>query len=335
MLDRSAAARATIVTAVVLAALVAGQAAVGAAVTAGSQPVRSVESVPGDPAADQWADAPERTVSLSEQQMAVPFGGGSVDEMTVRTVRNDTHVAFRLSWTDPTRDANIDRPRNFSDAAAIMLRSGDKPPITMGAAGKPVDIWYWRASWQAAEDDDSGSMYAYPHPDNETKPGRAAGNPLSNAEYERYAQNYYATGYGSLTHAPAQNVRANAERTDDGWSVAFVREHSTGGEYDPDFASADNVYLAFAVWNGSADEVNGEKSLTLRFTQLDTESWELSDAPTGSSGAEDGGSDSASAESGASGEAESWLTKSVSNWVMGLVATMLLTWSFVYWRASG
>ncbi|WP_435181147.1 ethylbenzene dehydrogenase-related protein [Halorussus sp. AFM4] len=337
MPDRDAARRATIVTAVVVAALVLAQTAVTAAVTGGTQPAMAVETVPTDPGADEWSDAPERTVKLSKQQMAPPFGGGSTDRLTVQTVHNDTHTAFRLSWTDPTLDANIRAPRNYSDAAAVMLRTGDRPPITMGAAGKPVDIWYWRASWQFRDRSSFGRMYVYPHPDNETMPARAAGNPLSKARYDRYAQNYYAKGYGSLTHAPRQNVRARAERTGNGWSVVFTRRHGTNGTYDASFAGSENVYLAFAVWNGSAEEVNGQKSITLQFTKLDTGEWKLTDASSGSgsSGSSGGSQSGASGGSGSGGSGSgTWVTHSVGNWVLGLVATTLLTWSFVYWRAK-
>ncbi|MFC4450914.1 ethylbenzene dehydrogenase-related protein [Halorussus aquaticus] len=332
MPDRDAARRATVVTVVVVAALVAAQTAVTAAVTSGTQPAMAVESVPSDPASSQWSDAPERTVSLSKQQMAPPFGGGSTDELTVQTVHNDTHTAFRLTWADPTKDANIGAPNNYSDAAAVMLRTGDKPPITMGAAGKPVDIWYWRASWQSPDASSNGDMYAYPHPEEETQPGQAAGNPLSTPPTERLAQNYYAKGYGSLTHAPRQNVRASAERTDDGWSVVFVREHGTEGKFDADLTKGKNVYLAFAVWNGSADEVNGQKSLTLQFTKLDTGKWAMSDASSGSSSSSGSGQSGESGGSGGQSEGV-WMTHSVSNWVIGLVVTTLLTWTVVYWRA--
>ncbi|WP_276299142.1 ethylbenzene dehydrogenase-related protein [Halorussus lipolyticus] len=333
MPERDAARRATVVTAVVVAALVLAQTAVTAAVTSGSQPAMSVEEVPSDPADGTWQDAPTRSVSLSKQQMAPPFGGGSIDEMSVQTVHNDTHTAFRLTWDDPTRDANIRAPENYSDAAAVMLRTGDKPPITMGAAGKPVDIWYWRASWQFEDRESFGEMYTYPHPNNETMPGRAVGNPLSKAQYDRFAQNYYAEGYGSLTHAPRQNVRADAEYDDGQWSVVFTRKHDTEGEFDASLAGSKNVYLAFAVWNGSADEVNGQKSLTLRFTELDTKKWAMTDASSQSG--ESGGQSAASGSESTAGRqsGDMWITRSVSNWVVGLVITTLLTWTVVYWRA--
>ncbi|UPW01402.1 ethylbenzene dehydrogenase-related protein [Halorussus gelatinilyticus] len=333
MLDEDAARRATIVTVVVVVALVAAQSAVTAAVTGGSQPAMAVESVPSDPAAATWQDAPTRTVSLSKQQMAPPFGGGSTDEVDVQTVHNETHTAFRLTWQDPTRDANIRAPENYSDAAAVMLRTGDKPPITMGAAGKPVDIWYWRASWQFENRSAFGQMYTYPHPNNETMPGRAAGNPLSKPQYEQFAQNYYAKGYGSLSHAPRQNVHATAEYEDGQWSVVFTRKHDTKGEFDASFSGSEPVYLAFAVWNGSADEVNGQKSITLQFTKLDTQKWAMSDASTG--GSDSGSGQSAGGSSGTSSGQSSgpWIVHSVSNWVVGLVATTLLTWTVVYWRS--
>ncbi|WP_458208134.1 ethylbenzene dehydrogenase-related protein [Haladaptatus sp. NG-SE-30] len=327
MLNRDAARRATIVTVVVVVAMVAAQAAVTAAVTNGDQPAMAVETVPDDPDSAQWNDAPTRTVNLSKQQMALPFGGGSVDKLKVQTVHNGSHTAFKLTWKDPTRDANIRAPRNYSDAAAVMLRTGNKPPITMGAVGKPVDIWYWRASWQFENQPSFGQMYVYPHPNEETMPGMAAGNPISKDQFDRFSQNYYAKGFGSLTHAPKQNVRANAKRTDNGWSVVFTRKHSTEGKYDADLAGSKNVYLAFAVWNGSANEANGQKSITLQFTKLDTDKWAMTDASSQT------GSGSGSNKSPA-GPKGFWLTRSVGNFILSLVAITLVTWSVVYWRAS-
>lgn len=325
--DRAAARRATKLAAVVLCLAVVAQVALVSVVTAGQQPVQSVERVPAQPDAGQWEDAPTREMSLEPQQMALPRGGGSVDEITVQTVTNDSHVAFRLEWEDPTVDTNISEPGAYSDAGAVMLRGGSKPPIDMGSDSDPVNIWYWRSSWERSDADPGGDMYGYPHPDDETKPGRAAGNPLSQSTYDTYGQNYYARGYGSLSHAPEQPVAASAERTDGGWSVVFVRERETGGEHDANFNEADQMYLAFAVWNGSADEVNGQKSLTMQFTLLDTENGELSAAQN------DGGSGDAG-ESGGSdaGESVMWLARSATNWVAALVLATVAAWLVSYWR---
>jgi DMSO reductase family type II enzyme heme b subunit len=339
-LDREAAVRATAVSLVVVLGLLLVQGAVTAAVTGPGQPTAQVQRAPLSPTATTWSDVPSRTVSLQKQQMAVPYGGGSVDEMDVQVATNDSHLAFRLSWADPTRDAAIQSPRNFSDAVAVMARTGSQPPITMGAAGKPVNIWYWRASWQLRNTSApwSNDMYAYPHPDAETKPGQAAGNPLSKATYEQYAQNYYAKGYGSLSDAPTQPVRARGTRTDDGWAVSFIRERSTDGQFDAVFDGSETVYLAFAVWNGSADEVNGKKSLTLRYSTLDLSSGTFS-PPAQSSGG-DGGSgsgDGGTAADGTGGSASSGPGGFLDGFggLMGTaLAAIAASWTVAYWRLT-
>ncbi|QIO23366.1 ethylbenzene dehydrogenase-related protein [Haloarcula sp. JP-L23] len=343
LLDGKAAVRSTLVAVVVAAAVLLAQGAVAAAVTSGAQPTAQVSTAPTSPSAATWDDAPVRTVSLQKQQMAIPYGGGSTDELDVQAVTNETHVAFRLSWADPTRDDGIDSPRNYSDAVAVMARAGNQPPITMGATGEPVDIWYWRSSWQFGNKSSewSGDMYAYPHPDAETKPGRAAGNPLSRAAYENYAQNYYAEGYGSLSHAPTQPVQARGERTDEGWAVTFTRQRRTEGQFDATFDGSKQVYLAFAVWNGSADEVNGKKSITLQYSTLNVESGELSPPESGGSGASSGGasgsgtdSGSASGGSGGSGGAGGSAFGQFSGMLGTALSAIVAAWLVAYWRLA-
>ncbi|WP_123533302.1 ethylbenzene dehydrogenase-related protein [Halosimplex salinum] len=334
-LDGQAAKTATTLAVVTVAVLLVGQAAVVAAVTGGAQPLESVDSVPSEPSAVEWQDAETRTVSLSKQQMAPPFGGGSVDELDVQTVANESHVAVRLSWEDPTRDADIAEPTNFSDGAAVMLRTGNQPPITMGAAGDPVNIWYWRASWRHGpeQSEGAGDMYAYPHDDSVTRPGQQAGNPLSGPEYENGAQNYYAKGFGSLSHASAQPVRASGERTDDGWEVTFVRERTGAGEYDA-AVTDEQVYVAFAVWNGSADEVNGQKSITLQYSTMDPDTADLTLPDSGGDGAGDGGSLQVGDGESGGGGAPDGRTLALPGFISGLVLSAVLVWFVAYWRMT-
>ncbi|MFB6183470.1 MAG: ethylbenzene dehydrogenase-related protein [Haloarculaceae archaeon] len=333
-IDGRAASRATAVAVLTVILLVAVQGAVTAALTSGQQPVGEVARLPRSPTANQWDAAPSRTVTLSKQQMAIPYGGGSTDEVTVAALTNETHVGFRLTWHDPTNDTSLSGPQQYSDAAAVMLNGGQTPPITMGGTGDPVNIWYWRAAWQYGSNRApwSGDMYAYPHPDNETKPGLAANNPLSKRHYREFAQNYYAKGFGSLSHAPRQNVHAAAVREGDTWSVAFVRERSTTGTYDAAFDDHGTMYLAFAVWNGSAGEVNGQKSITLQFTTMDTNSGQLSAASSGggsASGSSTGGSGTASSgESGGTGGPTTELVR----YLTMLVGATLIAWLVTYWR---
>lgn len=331
-LDREAARGATKLAVVVLCLVMVLQVAIAAAFTVGPQPIESVDRVPAEPDSAAWADAPSRQLSLDGQQMALPYGGGSTDNATVQAVTNDSHVAVRLEWDDPTADTNSSEPNAYSDAAAVMFRGGSKPPISMGVSGEPVNIWYWRSSWQHSEADPGGDMYAYPHPDNETKPGRAAGNPLSQSSFAPYAQNYYATGPGSITHAETQPVAANGQRTDDGWAVVFQREHEASGVHDAAFEEAEQMYLTVAVWNGSADEVNGQKSLSYKFLTLDTDDGSLSAADS------DGGDDSNDTETGGAvaGVTDSalWVAGAATNWPAAIVLATVAAWLVSYWRLS-
>ncbi|WP_335999201.1 ethylbenzene dehydrogenase-related protein [Halorientalis halophila] len=316
--------------------VVAAQAGIAMAFTGGAQPVAQVDSVPTSVDAAAWQDAPGRTVSLSEQNMAVPFGGGSVDEVEVKATTNDTHVGFRLTWEDPTRDLGLDRPENYSDAAAVMLRTGEQPPVTMGGTGTPVNIWYWRASWQYSNHtaDGAGDMYSYPHPDNRTRPGTAAGNILSREDYEEYGQNYYARGFGSLSDAQRQNVYANGQRTADGWQVVFLRERTTDGQYDAAFNGSAPVYLAWGVWNGSADEVNGKKSISLQFTKLSADGSQLVAANQGPG---DGGATETAGpnQTTSSGSGAGLLGGHAGSYLAMLVVATVLAWLYSYRKLGG
>lgn len=346
-MDRGAATRATALTVGVVVLLLLVQTAVGTALVRGTQPMAVRDQVASQPTAATWEDVPSRSLELSGQQMARPYGGGSVTEMEVQAMTNDTHVAFRLSWTDSTQDGNISAPTAYSDAVALMLHGGEQPPITMGAMGTPVNIWYWRASWQFGDHADTGDwtgdMYAYPHPNETTKPGLAAGNPLSKAEYSRYGQNYYAKGYGSLSHAPAQNVEAYGTRTADGWQVTFVRERTTNGTYDAALNESQQLYITVAVWNGSADEVNGQKSLSYRYLTLDTKTGALtapessgSDSGSGSGeGGAAGGSGAASGGSGGGSGGAGGLPSVFWDSLGTVVAVIVVTWIVAYRSLRG
>lgn len=330
--DRHAAKQAAVlatVSVVVVSALGIG---VSAAVTTGKQPMAAVDQVPIEPQTDAWEEAPSTTVQLNAQQMAVPHGGGSTDEVQVRALTNESHVAFRMEWEDPTNDTNAVSPENYSDAAAVMFGTGEMPPITMGGVGSPVNIWYWRASWQQDTTGyGTGGMHSYPNAlaGGPTQPGRAVGNPLSTVP-EQGAQNIYAEGYGSTSDAPSQPVEATAERTDDGWAVTFVRERGVGNEYDATFDGDTSVYVGFAVWNGSADERNGQKSITLQYRELDVESGSLSEAErSGSSGSDGAASGDGSGDGGGGG------ADGMYDWIGILLGWVVVVYTVSYWRISG
>lgn len=253
----------------VLLVVAVGYTSLVAAVTGEELILRRVDEVPTSPAAPVWGTAPVQTKGLDPQQMVPPFGGGSIDEVQVQAMTDGDRVAFRLSWEDPTRDADTSEPDRYSDAAAILLHGGMQPPITMGGVGTPVNIWYWRAAWQARVPLGHGSMYTYPHPDNGTRPGTQAGNPMSTPP-DGGAQSLYAEGFGSLSIASVQNVHTEGGWTGDGWQVVFWRSRSAGGPHDADFQAAETMFVTVAVWDGSAGDVDGQKNIAFQFSTVET-----------------------------------------------------------------
>ena len=110
-------------------------------------------SLPSDPNDAAWNDVPVHVAPLVLQDMVEPrLLKPSTAEVRVRAMSDGTRIALRLEWTDAVKD-DLPGPARFSDACAVQFpakTSADVPAPQMGEKGKPVEITFWRASWQAA-----------------------------------------------------------------------------------------------------------------------------------------------------------------------------------------
>jgi hypothetical protein len=164
----------------------------------------------------------------------------------------------------------------FTDLGAVQLSADADPPLfAMGAAGRAVDLWSWKAAWErdASAPRDvpdrypnlSADLYGRQPP--EAAPlfltARAAGNPVAAAERPQAGEELTAEGLGTVqAHAGGTpGLVARGKWRDGAWNVVFARA----------LASADGVplapgaraYLAAAVWDGAAADRNGQKSVTV------------------------------------------------------------------------
>jgi DMSO reductase family type II enzyme heme b subunit len=110
-----------------------------------------------NPAAPQWQRAPEQRVALrGTEAHAQPspyirtvWAGkriGVVRSLSLRAAHNRQSLFFRLEWVDPTHNPDHGDGSVFPDAAAVLFSSDDTPPLArMGAPGRPLEGWYWRA----------------------------------------------------------------------------------------------------------------------------------------------------------------------------------------------
>ena len=234
-----------------------------------------------DPAAGEWASVPEFQATLLLQDMVEPrLLTPSTPEVRVRAMTDGTRLAFRLEWPDATTN-DLPGTGRFSDACAVQLPATTQPDVPapqMGEPGRPVEITYWRAFWQATVDGRPDAINAiHPGAAIDHYPFDAAslpkGSPEQQAMAQRYAparalgndmagprqtpvQDLVADGPGTLRPADATQSTGRGVRGGSGWTVVLVRRMPDG------LAPGARTQVAFAVWDGEHQEGGARKMRT-------------------------------------------------------------------------
>jgi DMSO reductase family type II enzyme heme b subunit len=240
-----------------------------------------VGTVPVDPGDASWRQAPVHVAPLLLQDMVEPrLMTPSTADVRVQAATDGREIAFRLEWIDPTRD-DLPLPGLFPDGAAVQIPAAigpDAPAPQMGEAGRPVEITYWRASWQAMVDgrgDTIRDLYpraAVDHYPFESAslaegsderaamaeryaPARRLGNPMAGPR-DRPVEDLVASGPGSLEPAGRTVSNGHGVRTKDGWAVVLRRPVPAGFDHQR------RTQVAFAVWEGGHEETGARKMRT-------------------------------------------------------------------------
>tara|TARA_B100000446_G_scaffold178128_1_gene191692 strand:+ start:20 stop:535 length:516 start_codon:yes stop_codon:yes gene_type:complete len=162
----------------------------------------------------------------------------------VRAAKNNLGIVIMLEWNDATRDSNFDHSALYVDRAAVMFpvtSTKEAPLITMGEAGKPVNIWQWKSV--------GGER---------GQPG-VRDNPNSQLGYQTI-EDLNAEGFSTLTEQRQQDVQGVAEWKNNKWRLVFNRSLTNANGDDVQFKQS--VLMAIAVWNGSNKELNGQKGIS-------------------------------------------------------------------------
>lgn len=238
----------------------------------------AVPAAPGDPA---WNAVPEHLEKMVPQDLVEPrLLTASTAEVHVRAITNGTNVAFRLQWTDETK-SDAPGPAQMVDACAVQIpqKYDPQPPAPqMGEPGKPVDVVYWRADWQATVDGRGDTIKdLYPNASIDHYPFNAQslqpGSPEQTAMAKRYAparalgnlragprttpvEDLVAEGPGTLAPGVPRGSTGRGAWTDRIWSVVIVRPWPQGVQI------GQRASVAFAVWQGSQREAGARKMRT-------------------------------------------------------------------------
>ncbi len=235
-----------------------------------SIPVQTVRRLPADPLDPAWEQWEPVRVPLNplwpepEQVYAV----------AVKALTDGRKLALWLQWRDSWPQREAVRVQDFQDAAAVQFALGAEPTfLGMGDAQHPVNIWHWKAAWQAELEQraEAGPAQAYPamHVDtyfNRVRPPDTAieaRNPLA-LPFQSPIEDANARGFGSFRSQPAagQNVTGKGVWLDGSWSVVFVRDLRTRDRDDVQFVRGRSVPVAFAIWNGEHGDRNGRKMIS-------------------------------------------------------------------------
>jgi hypothetical protein len=247
---------------------------------AGDLPIDAVASSPF------FAPAKPLDIPLLAQTIAVPNGGGTVPRVSVRAVHNGKRLALQFTWPDPRPNSELFKYEEFSDAVAIqfpIMPGVDGSPF-MGDAQHPVNIWQWKAAWEADRKGLRQVEQAYPNQhvdfyfeevyiwDHELKavftPGRAAGNLLSQPVRHSAVEDLVAFGFGTIQSQERQDVRGTGHWQEGRWVVVMARELKTPDPTDVQFQPGDTVSFNVAVWDGGNGDRGGQKSVSFNWWKL-------------------------------------------------------------------
>ncbi len=182
-----------------------------------------------------WARVPAQEVALANAfagHVAIT-GTAAISKVTVQAAKTAAGVLFRLKWKDPAPDS-VKAEGRFPDGVAVQFALDRKTSTIpfMGGDGKLVNIWYWSAARNGAE-------------------------------------NMVADGFGTTTPLKTQDVRAYGRHADGEWTVAFFRAYRSEDEAAIKLAAKGGRYpVAFAVWQGANQERDGLKAVTLAWQSL-------------------------------------------------------------------
>lgn len=262
--------------------------------------------LPLDPSAAAWAKVSATQVRVR----TLWIRSKTIDQVRVRSLHNDKEIAFLLEWDDPILNQDVLRPQDFRDAVAIQFplaaaashgTTPSEPSFTMGEKGGPVNIWHWKADWEAdlqryrdLQDRYAGmAVDAYPFnqgvplgspsiaqvrvPTSRQDPtylaGWGVGNLLSTPHRRSSVEDLNAIGFGTLTSQPPkdQNVQGKGVWKEGKWRVVMVRAMHSTSDRDAQFAPGQSLPVAFAVWDGAHGDRNGQKAVSI-WQQLKIES---------------------------------------------------------------
>ncbi|NMG17189.1 ethylbenzene dehydrogenase subunit gamma [Aromatoleum bremense] len=166
--------------------------------------------------------------------LALSEGHGVIRRLEVAALHNGSMLALRLKWASDKHDKVADLD-SFVDGVGVLFPvARGATAVTMGAKGKPVNAWYWKAN---------------------------AKEPM-----EIVAEGFSAVR--RLKDNAGSDLKAVAQHRNGEWNV-ILRRSLTSGEGFATLQAGGSSKIAFAVWSGGNAERSGRKSFSGDFVDFD------------------------------------------------------------------
>lgn len=241
---------------------------------------QQLATVPSNPDDAAWESASEFRIPL----MPLWWHEGYIDSLRLKAVYDGERLAFLLEWNDSTHDTEGIRQQTFPDGAALQLTANLSPPLfAMGEDGETVNIWHWKALWdedrkefqdvagtypQMVSDGYYGSKKGWrsgPREDSAFLSAVEAQNPIASLHRTTSVEDANAAGFGTFTSQDLENQNVEGVSTwkDGVWRLQITRNLNSSESEDVPLSGGKLVSVAFAVWNGSAGDRNGQKSVSI------------------------------------------------------------------------
>lgn len=193
-----------------------------------------------EPNAPAWRDVQEYRIDLSLAPPVHPSvnlryqASAPTVPISIRTASDGARFYIRLRWQDSSQNITTSRS-DFADAVAVQfaLNGATSTPYLMGSPSAPVNIWYWKAGTEEAE-------------------------------------NLAAGGFGSTSRLPLTDLSVSSEYRRDGeWVVVFSRPIDVDGKHQMPLTNDKPAAISLAVWQGAEQQRDGLKHVTQGWLLVD------------------------------------------------------------------
>lgn len=226
-------------------------------------------SVPSDAADPRWDSASELDLVLAP----LAWHDDAIFEARVAFVHDGEQIAVRVRWEDPSADWRVLGDSEYPDAVALQFSSEASPPLFgMGSHQNPVNIWHWKAFHAS---DGVGLLDIFEGPVHTLVDALTGEVSVMDAPLYLPSQGVTApSDEGASVQAEGpESVRrsfyeglslSTRPSWEHGrWSVVFSRPLAPRSRGEVSLLPGSTVQMACAVWNGSAGEHHGQKSISI------------------------------------------------------------------------